>query len=67
MAHQPFAGRERAIRENSDIASTAQIFERMEQRQKVETTDIGRDLQQQIDNLKALLQAFRDGVVVEAL
>ena len=67
VAHQPFAGRERAIRENSDIASTAQIFEHMEQRQKVGATDIGRELQKQIDNLKALLQAFRDGAVVEAL
>ncbi len=67
VAHQPFAGRERAIRENFDIVSTAQIFEHMEQRQKVGSTDIGRDLQQQIDNLKALLQAFRDGAVVEAL
>ena len=65
VAHQPFAGRERAIRENFDIASTAEIFERMEQRQKVGTTDIGRELQQQIDSLKALLQAFRDGAVAE--
>ena len=37
----------------------------MEQRLKVRDTDMGRELQAQIDDLKALLQAYRDGVVKE--
>ncbi|MBR4132367.1 MAG: fructose-1,6-bisphosphatase, partial [Oscillospiraceae bacterium] len=41
VAHQPFVGRERAIRENYDIASSTTIFERMEARQKIRETDIG--------------------------
>ena len=65
VAHQPFAGRVRAIRENWDITSTTEIFERMETRQKICETDIGRNLQTQIDELQGLLQAFRDGAVAE--
>ncbi|MBQ3372720.1 MAG: fructose-1,6-bisphosphatase [Oscillospiraceae bacterium] len=65
VAHQPFAGREKAIRENFDIASSTEVFERLDGRQKIKETDIGRDLQTQIDDLKALLNAYRDGVVLE--
>ena len=65
IAHQPFAGRQEAIRENFDIRSTTQVFERMEGRLKVKDTDTGRVLQTQIDDLLALLGAYRDGAVAE--
>ena len=65
VAHQPFAGREKAIRENFDIASSTEVFERLDGRQKIKETDIGRDLQTRIDDLMALLNAYRDGVVLE--
>ena len=65
VAHQPFVGRETAIRENHGIASSTEIFERQEYRQKISDTDIGRDLQARIDDLLALLDAYRDGVVTE--
>ena len=65
MAHQPFVGRERAIRENYDIASQTTIFERMEARQKIRETDIGREIQARIDDLNLLLKAYRDGVIRE--
>ena len=65
VSHQPFAGKEKALEDNFDIDSTPVIFERMEQRLKVRDTDMGRELQAQIDDLKALLQAYRDGVVKE--
>ena len=65
VAHQPFAGREKAIRENFDITSSTVVFERLDGRQKIKETDIGRDLQTQIDDLMALLNAYRDGVVLE--
>ena len=55
----------KALEENSDIDSTPFIFERMEHRLKIRDTDNGRELQTQIDDLKSLLQAFRDGVVKE--
>ena len=65
VSHQPFAGREHAIRENFDIASTSEIFERLESRQKIAETDIGVKLQAQIDDLRALLEAYRSGAVAE--
>ena len=65
VAHQPFVGRERAIRENYDISSSTTLFERMEARQKIAETDIGRDLQKRIEELHLLLAAYRDGAVME--
>ena len=65
VSHQPFVGRERAIRENFDISSSTTLFERMETRQKIKETDIGRELQKRIDDLHLLLAAYRDGVVTE--
>ena len=65
VAHQPFAGRANAIRSNLDIASTSVVFERLESRLKIAGTDVGRQLQEQIDDLTALLQAFRSGEIVE--
>ena len=65
VSHQPFAGREHAIRENFDITSTAEVFEHMETRQKVADSDIGAALRAQIGDLLALLDAYRDGAVKE--
>ncbi|MCI8537519.1 MAG: fructose-1,6-bisphosphatase [Oscillospiraceae bacterium] len=65
ISHQPFAGREKAIRENLDITSTSNIFERMESRQRIAQTDIGRQLQARIDDLRTLLLAFKAGAVTE--
>jgi fructose-1,6-bisphosphatase-3 len=65
VAHQPFVGRDTAIRENHGIASSTEIFERQEYRQRISDTDIGRDLQARIDDLRLLLDAYRDGVVTE--
>ena len=65
VSHQPFAGRSDAIRRNQDIASTSVVFERMESRLKIADTDVGRQLQEQIDDLMALLWAFRSGQIAE--
>ena len=65
IAHQPFAGREKAIRENFDIASAINIFERLETRKKVAETDEGFRLQTHIDDLRELLEAYKAGVVTE--
>ena len=65
VAHKPFAGKEDAIRENRDIVSTSTVFERMESRIQIAETDIGSQLQQQVDDLKALLRAYKMGEVTE--
>lgn len=66
VSHQPFAGRERAITENWDISSSSQVLERMDQRMKIRQTDIGRNLQEQIRDLKDLVVAYRSGEIVES-
>ena len=65
VAHQPFVGRERAIRENYGIASSTDIFERLENRRRIVETDLGREIQKQIDDLRALLDAYRAGAIKE--
>ena len=57
--------RERAIHENWDISSSSEIFERMEQRMKIRQTDVGRQLLEQIRDLKDLVAAYRAGEIVE--
>ena len=37
----------------------------MDNRQKIAETDIGRQLQEQIDDLMALLAAYRSGAIAE--
>ena len=65
ISHQPFAGRAHALAENTDITSSATVFERMERRQKVADTDIGSQLRTQIADLHLLLSAFKAGAVTE--
>ena len=57
--------KQEAIKENKDIASTSEVFERMESRVKIAGTDIGSELQHQVDDLKALLHAYRMGEILE--
>ena len=65
VSHEPFEGRENAIRENRDILSSPMVFERMDDKVKIRSTDIGSELQHQVDDLKALLAAYRSGLVKE--
>ena len=65
VSHQPFAGRRDAIHSNHDIANNSVIFERLEERMTVSQTDQGRELQQSVDDLKQLLNAYRTGAVTE--
>ena len=65
MSHEPFDGRQNAITLNHDIASYSQVFETMEKQVVVAETDNGRLLQEQMDDLKMLLDAYRAGVIKE--
>lgn len=65
VSHEPFDGRENALRENRDIASTTQIIERMESRMEIGQSDIGAELRRQVNDLKALLKAYKMGAVKE--
>jgi fructose-1,6-bisphosphatase-3 len=65
VSHQPFEGKEAAVRLNHDIANESLIFERMETRVKIAETDLGRVLKAQADDLRRLLAAYRSGAVTE--
>ncbi len=65
VSHQPFAGKYAALHENEDIGSDSVIFERMNTRMKVVETDEGRVLQERVNDLMALLEAYRSGAVAE--
>ena len=65
VSHRPFAGKRAAITENHDMTGEITIIEKMEKRMKVAQTDAGRRLQEKVDELLLLLQAYRTGAVAE--
>lgn len=65
VAHEPFESMEAAVLHESDIFSDSTVIEVAPVRIRVSDTDIGRELKDQIKQLELLLQAYRDGVIVE--
>ena len=65
VSHQPFAGKQAAITENHDMTGEVLIIEKMDSRMKVAQTDAGKRLQEKVDELLLLLQAYRAGAVAE--
>jgi fructose-1,6-bisphosphatase-3 len=64
-AHEPFESTQKAIEEEIDIHSRTQILEQTTSRQYIRDTDQGHEIQQRMDELKALLQAYRAGLIKE--
>ncbi|MBC1557148.1 fructose-1,6-bisphosphatase [Listeria booriae] len=65
VSHQPFTSIEDAITQETDILSTRQVIETETERKLVRDTDIGKELLQQVDELKCLLSAYRQGLIKE--
>ncbi len=65
VAHEPFESTESAILHESDIFSDTTIVETSFERILVADTDIGRELKESIKQLELLLQAYRDGIIIE--
>ena len=65
VAHEPFESTESAILHESDIFSDSVILETTTLRQKISNTDIGAELRETIHQLEELLQAYRDGTIIE--
>ena len=65
VSHQPFAGKRAAIAQNHDMTGEVLIIEKMDKRMKVAQTDAGQRLQEQVEELLMLLQAYRCGAVTE--
>lgn len=63
-SHEPFTSKNNAIEEEADIISTRLIVEKVT-RKKVSDTDIGSKLKGEIEELEALLKAYRCGIIKE--
>jgi fructose-1,6-bisphosphatase-3 len=64
--HQSFESTQKAIEEDVSTNSRTEILERNDVRIRVRDTDQGRDIQRRIDELVALLDAYRAGVLKES-
>jgi fructose-1,6-bisphosphatase-3 len=65
-SHNPFESTQKAIEEERDIHSKTEILETNYARIRVKDTDLGRDIQRQIEELQLLLRAYRVGLIKEA-
>ena len=63
--HEPFTSITKAVAEGQDIKSTTQLVEMSSKRMMVKDTDLGRVLEQQVDDLQKLLYAFHNGYIKE--
>lgn len=64
-AHQPFESTQKAVSEEIDIDTETEIIHTNAFRMRVSDTDRGREIQAQIDELKELLDAYREGLIKE--
>lgn len=65
VAHDPFVSVEDAIANETDIHSESMIVETVRQRRMVADTDVGKELQERIQELERLLEAYRHGTIIE--
>ncbi len=67
VSHKSFKSKERAIKEDVDMISSHIIVEDKDERLRVKDTDNGKDIRAQINDLKDLLSAYRNGMIKEKL
>ena len=65
VAHEPFESTEAAIKNESDIFSDSIIVENFTYRKRVADTDTGMEIQERIVFLEELLDAYREGTIME--
>jgi fructose-1,6-bisphosphatase-3 len=61
--HHPLESTQRAIEDELDTDPRMEIVESNDVRIRVEDTDLGRDIQRRVEELKALLSAYRTGLL----
>ena len=66
VQHEPFTSTDDAIKRGTDIRSTTQIIEMNYRSLRVADTDKGKELRQQVAELKKLLYAYRHGFIKES-
>ena len=57
-AHEPFAGKEEAIKRNADIISETVVFEKFENKIKISETDDGGAIKERISDLRTLFSEY---------
>ncbi len=65
VSHEPFESTDAAVRNESDIFSDSIIVETNYRRQCIADTDIGLEIKESIYQLEELLEAYREGTLVE--
>ena len=65
VSHEPFESTDAAVRNESDIFSDSIIVETNYRRQCIADTDIGLEIKESIYQLEELLEAYREGILVE--
>lgn len=66
-AHEPFESMEKAILNESDIHSDTVLVQQVGKRRRVKDTDVGKELEENICDLKRLLNAYRTGKIAEKI
>lgn len=64
-SHEPFQNTKNVIENCIDIHSSIRIVKKVLQRKRVRDTDIGKNIQNQIDDLSELLNAYKKGFIKE--
>ena len=65
VSHEPFESLEKAIAEEKDILSSTVALQYSHERIRIMNTDIGAELQESIDELMELLDAYHKGIIKE--
>lgn len=60
--HEPFSSQQDAIVKETDLHSSKLVVEKVE-RKRIKDTDIGKDLQEQIEDLQKLLEYYKLGII----
>ena len=63
VQHEPFVSKQIAIEKGVDIRSMTKVVESAEKRIYVRDTDKGKELAMRIDDLRQLVQAYRNGSI----
>lgn len=66
-ANEPFDSKADAIREEIDIKYDVMVNEKETERKSVADTDVGKEIQEEVDDLKLLLKAYREGKIKQEI
>ncbi len=64
-AHHPFESMQKAVSDEIDMDSETEIIESHPERMRILHTDEGKKIQQEIDELRSLLNSYREGLIAE--